>query len=144
MKAASEAVREAAVVVRRRGRVLLVRRPDGGRWAGLWDFPRFADTTRPQQCAGGRIDSPIITGVRRLTGVRVHAGRHLKTFKHGVTRFRITLECYEAEYLSTARGKGKPEAVELRWLRPSELDAYPLSTTGRKLARLVQRMKEEG
>ena len=36
-----EAVREAAVLVRRRGRVLLVRWPEGRRWAGLWDFPRF-------------------------------------------------------------------------------------------------------
>ena len=34
------AVREAAVVVRRRGRILLVD-AGRGRWAGLWDFPRF-------------------------------------------------------------------------------------------------------
>ncbi len=132
-KPATRAVREAAVVVRRRGRVLLVERPQGGRWAGLWDFPRFpldGPAAKPQ--AEGR---QLIDGVRRLTGVRVRMGRHLQTFKHGVTRFRITLECYEAEYLSIARGK--IEAAALRWLRPDELDAYPLSTTGRKLARLV-------
>ena len=41
-KPVAQAVREAAVVVRRGGRVLLLRHPDGGRWAGLWDFPRFA------------------------------------------------------------------------------------------------------
>ena len=33
-------VREAAVVIRKSKRVLLVKRPDGGRWAGLWEFPR--------------------------------------------------------------------------------------------------------
>ncbi len=36
------ALREAAVVIRRGGRVLLLRCPEGQRWAGLWDFPRFA------------------------------------------------------------------------------------------------------
>ena len=37
-----EEVSEAAVLVRRRGRVLLIQWPEGRRWAGLWDFPRFA------------------------------------------------------------------------------------------------------
>ena len=120
-KPATRAVREAAVVVRRRGRVLLVERPQGGRWAGLWDFPRFpldGPAAKPQ--AEGR---QLIDGVRRLTGVRVRMGRHLQTYKHGVTRFRITLECYEAEYVSAARGK--IQAAAPRWLRPDELDAYP-------------------
>ena len=108
---------------------------------GLSQFSSDENGTVPLDAA---VAAAINSGVRRLTGVRVHAGRHLKTFKHGVTRFRITLECYEAEYLSTVGGKGKPGTAELRWLRPSELEAYPLSTTGRKLARLVQRRKEEG
>ena len=48
-----EAVREAAVLVRRRGRVLLLRWPEGRRWAGLWDFPRFptAAESPPQSAA---------------------------------------------------------------------------------------------
>ena len=33
---------EAAVVVRRNGRVLVRQCAEGERWAGLWDFPRFA------------------------------------------------------------------------------------------------------
>src|SRR5262249_48775617 len=32
-------VREVAVVVRHCNRVLLVQRPDHGRWAGMWEFP---------------------------------------------------------------------------------------------------------
>ena len=47
-----EAVREAAVLVRRRGRVLLLRWPEGRRWAGLWDFPRFPiDAEQPAAIA---------------------------------------------------------------------------------------------
>ena len=61
---------------------------------------------------------------------------HLATLRHGVTRFRITLECYEADYVS---GPGdEADRPTMRWLRPEELAHYPLSTTGRKLSRLLQ------
>ena len=40
-KAASEAVREAAVIVWHKNTILLRRREAGERWAGLWDFLRF-------------------------------------------------------------------------------------------------------
>ena len=126
-----EAVHEAAVVIRRRGRVLLVQYPEGRRWAGLWDFPRFA--VRAKQPAALRRE--LIDGVRRLAGVIVELTGHLKTIKHGVTRFRITLDCYGAKYVSSADGRVDP--IEMKWLRPAELARYPLSTTGRKLAGLV-------
>ncbi len=133
-KPASTAVREAAVVVRRRGRVLLLRRPDGGRWAGLWDFPRFPLDGGNNSAAA--VHRALIDGVRALTGATVRPGRFLATFKHGVTRFRITLDCYEAEYISRDGPPGDRDS--LRWLRPGELDVYPLCTTGRKLARQIE------
>ena len=151
-----EAVREAAVLVRRRGRVLLLRWPEGRRWAGLWDFPRFAlhqataggrapragvavqlppQPTPPQRHIPAALRRELVENVRQLTGLIVAPGEHLKTLTHGVTRFRITLECYRAEYVSSARDVQSP--LETRWLRPSELQGYPLSSTGRRLARLV-------
>ncbi len=126
-----ESVREAAVVVRRRGQVLLVRCPPGARWAGLWDFPRFAvDCQRPETLRRELTDK-----VRRLTGVTIAPPRHLNTIRHGVTRFRITLDCYEARYVSNSGGK--PAANEMQWLRPDALADYPLCTTGRQLAELA-------
>jgi len=122
---------EAAVIVRRRGRVLLVRRPDGGRWAGLWDFPRYAVDGRSD--AARRVE--LVDLVRAQTGVTVAIGPRLTTLKHGVTRFRITLDCYEAQTVSAARTDG--EGLEMRWLKPDELDGYPLSVTGRKLSELL-------
>jgi A/G-specific adenine glycosylase len=127
-----EPVREAAVLVRRGGRVLLLRWPEGRRWAGLWDFPRFPVHAQ-QPSALGR---ELVENVRDLTGFVVAPGRHVKTLTHGVTRFRITLACYEATLVS--RDKTAPRRLETRWLRPAELDEYPLSSTGRKLAVLIQ------
>ena len=101
----------------------------GAAWAGLWDFPRFP--VEPAAALG----PALVDNVRRLTGVTVEPGRHLKTLRHGVTRFRITLECYEAEY--RADSNAVAELATRRWVRPAELERYPLSTTGRKLARLA-------
>ena len=127
-----QSVREAAVLVRRRGRVLLLRWPEGRRWAGLWDFPRFPINAR-QPAA---VDDELIENVIALTGVRIEPGRLLATLTHGVTRFRITLQCHEAQYV--ARAKKTAEPLETVWLRPAELNEYPLSSTGRKLADLIQ------
>ncbi len=130
-KPPAEAVREAAVVVRRRGRVLLLRRGERGRWGGLWDFPRFA---LPTPGDGDTADA-LVAGVDSLTGVLVRPLRQLTTLKHSVTRFRITLDCHLAEYVSRRRGNGT--SAEMAWVAPAELDAYPLSVTGRKLGRLI-------
>jgi A/G-specific adenine glycosylase len=126
-----EEVSEAAVLVRRRGQVLLIRWPEGRRWAGLWDFPRFAlSSARARD-----VHRELVENVRRLTGVTISPGEHRKTLRHGVTRFRITLNCYEAEYVAQ-NGEGAEIMVQ-KWVRPAELEHYPLSSTGRKLAGLV-------
>ncbi|HEV7221273.1 MAG TPA: A/G-specific adenine glycosylase [Pirellulales bacterium] len=126
-----EHVREAALVVRRRRRVLLMRRGEGGRWAGLWDFPRFALAA----AEGDALDRQLAEKLRELTGVVARPRELLSTLKHGVTRFRITLDCYAADYVSAA--KRLPGGAELRWVEPSDFEQYPLSVTGRKLSRLV-------
>jgi A/G-specific adenine glycosylase len=71
----------------------------------------------------------------------VQPGDHLKTLRHGVTRFRITLECHEARYETktkkTQAASSAPSAVEMQWLTPAELEHYPLNSTGRELAGLL-------
>jgi len=123
-----EEIREIAVVVRRGRRVLIRQCEPGERWAGLWDFPRFA---------GSR--DQIAANVAALTGLRVEPAERLATLKYGVTRFRITLDCYKATLRSTRswrRSESCP-APPIRWVLPNELADLPLSVTGRKLAQLL-------
>jgi A/G-specific adenine glycosylase len=128
-----EEVREAAALVRRGKRVLVIQWPEGRRWAGLWDFPRFPiHRTRPAE-----IHRELVENVRELTGVTIRPGERVKTLRHGVTRFRITLDCYEAQYVSD----GRKTALPRKWLRAEELEQYPLSTTGRKLARFIRSLQ---
>jgi A/G-specific adenine glycosylase len=126
-----EEVREAAVVVRRRGRVLLVHRREGERWAGLWDFPRFVCET----ANGSPIAAELQSKVHRQTAVTIGLPRPLASIRHTVTRFRITLDCFEADAVGLSIRRRSP--AETKWLRPSELADYPLSSTGRKLARMI-------
>jgi A/G-specific adenine glycosylase len=129
-----ELVREAAVVVRHEKKVLLLRRGETKRWAGLWDFPRFAiESTRDVQ-----LRRELAKRVRRLTGISVKHPRLITVIRHGVTRFRIRLECFEAQ-LASASGNGRTISTDgtiadHRWVDPEELDGFALSTPARRLA----------
>ncbi len=133
-----EELREAAFIIRRRGRVLLIRRRDGERWAGLWDFPRLS-LGAPRRAAEG---DDLARQVLVATTVRIEPPRLLTTLRHGVTRFRITLDCYEADARATSRRRKRDPAAESRWVPIAELADYPLNTTGRKLAQLAAKRGE--
>ncbi|HVA45868.1 MAG TPA: A/G-specific adenine glycosylase [Pirellulales bacterium] len=123
-----EAVREALVVVRRGSQVLLRQRQADERWAGLWDFPRFTI-----DAVNGDLAADLAAKLTATTGIVAELGERLTTIKHGVTRFRITLDCYLADCAAKPRRLGN----RCRWVHSDELARYPLSTTGRKAADLL-------
>lgn len=124
-------VREAAVVLWKGQRVLLRQCGPGERWAGLWDFPRFAIDSEGPLFA----QDEIARRVRELTGIECTLGPLLKTIKHGVTRFRITLDVYQAKH--TGGRLKNSEQSPIKWASVEELGDYPLSVTGRKIAKLL-------
>ena len=145
--------REAYVAIESAGRYLIYRRPEGQRWAGLWDFPRFE---LPPNISGerGGVSPPTLSKrgqpsnrrgpngtplanarkflERRIAaefGPRVTITERLTQLKHSVTRFRITLDCWLAE------SNGKDSLITphpTAWAAPSEFARYPFSTTGRR------------
>jgi A/G-specific adenine glycosylase len=121
-------LREAAIVVRKNGSVLMRQCGHDERWAGLWDFPRFElDASGPLFA-----HREIAAKVAAQTGITCEPGALLKTMKHGVTRYRISLDCYEAAYISGRARSAEWSAV--KWLALKEIALLPLSTTGRKIA----------
>ncbi len=135
-----EAVRQAAVVVRRADRrVLLMQHGEGERWAGLWDFPRIELGDERGAALGRRIGDAM----RDEFAVNVAPGEHLATMRHSVTRFRITLECYAAECVDGRKagkvngGNGRTVERRVRWCAAAEVEKLPLNTTGRKISRLL-------
>jgi A/G-specific adenine glycosylase len=123
---------EAAVVVYKRNKVLLRKCADGQRWAGLWDFPRFvieADTGATD------VTSQLSTHLSNDFKLNVSLGEHLTTIRHGVTKYRITLDCYRGQWRSGKLKRG--ETGEVIWCDVKRLIDYPLSVTGRKISELL-------
>jgi A/G-specific adenine glycosylase len=131
---------EAAIAIRRGDSYLLMRRPAGSWWAGLWDFPRLSLTEKdsPAEDTGARIAAGtrrrLEQTIREQFGIDVEIGEVITEMRHTVTRYRIRLSCLAAEYR-----EGDLASVEsVRWLKAAEFPGYPLSTTGRKLANLLR------
>lgn len=152
---------EAYVAIESAGRYLIYRRPEGQRWAGMWDFPRFElPTTRTSGEREG-VSPPVsskqtkhrkhqgpngtpFADARRFLerriatefGPRVTIIERLTQLKHSVTRFRITLDCWLAE----ANGDSDLTTPHpTAWVAPSEFARYPFSTTGRQFAETLLR-----
>ena len=125
-------LREAAVVVRKNDSILMRHCGDDERWAGLWDFPRFELESSGPLFAR----QEIVSKVAAQTGITCEPGTLLNTLKHGVTRYRITLDCYEAAFVA-GRVRLRISAA-IRWLPLAQLKALPLSATGRIIAHLIR------
>ena len=138
-----------AFVVERHGKFLVRQRPEGVVNAHLWEFPNVevgARVSDPQQLeAGGKQSnngSPSHTQVLRLTeprseakelGLKLVAAKPFCTIKHSITRYRITLEAWNAETKN-----GKLHAGD--WLTPKQLHNLAFTSAHRKiLARLEER-----
>ena len=113
---------EIAVFIRKRGKILLIRYPSGVRWAGLWDFPRCEFDERDDETVRCKLSS--------LTGRNVVVGKRIKTLKHSVTRYRITLQFHEAQDVGKRTGDSIP--YETKWVSAQEIERIPLNSTARK------------
>ncbi|HBI45390.1 MAG TPA: A/G-specific adenine glycosylase [Planctomycetales bacterium] len=135
-KPAPTLVREAAVVIRRGEQVLLLQRPPDGRWASLWEFPHGS------LVEGEAPDEGAARLLHELTGLQGRLGSELITLRHSVTRFRITLVCFEAEYL--AGDFHSAFYCQAVWATPAELSAYAVSSPQRRLAKVLTAAGRQG
>lgn len=120
-----EDLHEAIVLIERKGKFLMRKCQPGERWAGLWDFPRAAIESQ-------NVTDQIRQSVCEQTGLQTEIQSLDKTIKHAVTKYRIRLDCYQS-VLTTGRLHSKSH---FKWKTTLEIDSLPLSTTGRKFAKL--------
>jgi len=107
----------ASAIVRREGRVFLVRRPLDGLLGGLWDFPGVAPSAEPI----GR--DALRDGIVRDWGLLSEVGECAGSVVHAFSHFRLTLAVYEAAW----RSGEPPPNVEARWCSPEDFEsvAFP-------------------
>ncbi len=114
------------------GRVLLARRPEGKKMAGLWEFP------------GGKLhpgetpEAGLIRELKEELGIDV-ASDCLAPFafaSHGYERFHLLMPLFLCR-----RWKGAPRSREgqtLTWVRPDKLAEYPMPEADRPLVPLLR------
>jgi A/G-specific adenine glycosylase len=120
-------VEEVALIIRRKARVLLLRRPPRGRWAGLWEFPHAP--TRSGQCD----EESLLRQIKMLTGFSAVFGKKLLSLRHNLTHHRILLTGFEARYKSGVFSSSFYTSHV--WVEPMRITDYAVSTPQRRLAK---------
>ncbi len=120
------AVEQVAVALRRRGKVLLARRPPRGLWGGLLELP----TGEPR--AGEALDEAARRVAGERTGLVPVAARPSLRFTHVLSHRRVTFHGFVAD---APAGRVRLAGYDAhRWARPDEAAALGVS---RATARLM-------
>lgn len=125
-----------AVLIRNRGQLLMVKNTADQWWTGLWDLPRVdvtdvaafhRKTIAAEHLSVSDLDW-LSTMIHRKYAIDCTIDQHHRTFKHAVTRYRITLHTFEAKVNS--RPKQDPN---LAWHRTVSALELPLTAPAKKI-----------
>ena len=108
---------EAAAVVRRGGRVLVLRRPSDGLLGGLWDFPSVALSSPAPPAAA------LARTLRERFGLECRVGEEMRVLRHTFSHFRLRLAVHGARWRSGEVARRRAH----RWVGPGGFDdlAFP-------------------
>jgi A/G-specific adenine glycosylase len=137
-RAAPLTVVETAVVARRGGRSLVVRRGPGRLWEHFWEFPTFH---REGANPGGRLSradtaSDLADGFAQATGLEVEIGPEVKRLSYSVTKHRVTLHVRHAGNPRGILTPG-PGLLEVRWVDAEAVAELPMTAPARRVAATV-------
>lgn len=115
----------AAVIVNEEQEVLLGKRPQDAMLAGLWEYPGG------KQEADESMEATVARELKEELNLEIRVMRHLGTYRHAYSHFKIVLDAYFAEILG-----GEMQllyADEVVWAPIAQLREYPMS----KIDRLI-------
>jgi A/G-specific adenine glycosylase len=115
-----------AFIVKKNGRLLARQRPAGGVNAQLWEFPNveIAPEEKNPAAAAGPF---VLTGKEPVCRVR-----------HSITRHRILLEAYRAQWAGPEGKRGAPGV----WRTAGQLERLALTSAHRKILAVLQEEKK--
>ncbi len=116
-------------LIRRRGRLLIVRRPSTGLLADLWNFP-----TPPAQGAPAprRLAPPRSAGY----GVALRGASPLGPGAPPYPHLRVTLHAFLCQALSTPPKSRRPDR---KWVTPTQLDRFPFDRCSLKVIEALRK-----
>lgn len=135
---APQHARAAAFAIRRAGRLLLLRRPERGLLAGLWELPSVPQMGQPPTNPGPATLNPLLLERTGLTATRFVS---LGTVRHVFTHRDLTIEVFAAQQVrGRLRMAGDGEAA---WVNPHGIQKLALSTLDRKILQLVLKSQSQ-
>ena len=110
----------AAAVIVQRGRVLLAQRPPDGLLGGMWEFPNGRVNADPAKEL-----TKVLNAAYRL---KVKKKEALGIIQHAYTHFKVKVYAFRCDCAPIPKNKN------LKWVRVSELDGYPMGKVDRQIA----------
>jgi A/G-specific adenine glycosylase len=114
-KDVTENLKTAALILRRKEKVLIRKQPLKARWGGLWMFPHWSDKN----------------SMLKETGLEKSNLTHRLTIKHGFTKYRINLEVYECESTPLKIKDSSPE----KWVSVAQLEKHAFPSPHQKIVK---------
>ena len=123
-----------AAIIRQKNLILITRRPEGSRYAGLWEFPggKIEEIEAPEQCLEREIFEEL--------GVKAAVGGLFGSAFHKYPWGNILLLAYNCRLLNgPIRNLG---VAEHRWVSSAQLDNYSMLPADLPLIEKLQNLTE--
>jgi A/G-specific adenine glycosylase len=115
----------AAAVTVEHGRVLLHQRPADGLLGGMWEFPNARVEKNP---AG-----ELVRALKMATKLHIKKEAELVVVNHAYSHFRVIVHAFRC------RAKLVPKNKNLKWVKITELENYPMGKVDRQIARMIKK-----
>ena len=124
-----KAVTIVTLIARRQGKMLLRRRPIGGLWSGLWEFPSVELAAGDAENGSHSGKSTAQSLARLLMGLSpITDPRHVATVSHRLTHRALTFQVHDAEVDGPSWNDGTH-----RWVTEGGFERLAVSAAHRKI-----------
>jgi A/G-specific adenine glycosylase len=114
-----------AAIIRKRGRILITKRPSKGLLGGLWEFPGGKKESKET------LEACLRREIKEELGIEIRVKDLFAKVKHSYSHFRITLYAFDCEHLS---GRVQKLGVaDYQWVKPQELPQFAFPKADREI-----------
>ncbi len=123
-----------AAIIRKRGKILITKRPSEGLLGGMWEFPGG------KQEPGETLEACARREIREELGIEIAVQDQLAKVNHAYSHFRITLHAFNCTHV--AGRVRKLGVADYKWVRPEALHEYAFPKADRVIIELLETEEE--